>query len=51
MHVDDADFSLEDGLLPRNLAQGTVWAQLRLLAEKAELTSRLNKLRQQVDNE
>ncbi len=40
MHVDHADFALEDGLLPRNLGQGTIWAQLKLLAEKAELTSK-----------
>lgn len=43
MHVDDADFALEDGLLPRNLGQGTVWSQLRLLAENAELTSKQTK--------
>lgn len=37
IHMEDADFALEDGLLPRNMAQGTVWAQFNLLAEKAEL--------------
>ena len=35
--MDAADFALEDGLLPRNLGQGTIWAQLGLLAEKAGL--------------
>ena len=38
MHADDSDFALEDGLLPRNIGQGTIWVQLKLLAEKAELT-------------
>ena len=37
MHVDAADFALEDGLLPRNLGQGTILVQFMLLAEKAEL--------------
>jgi serine/threonine-protein kinase HipA len=41
MYVDDADFALEDGLLPRNLGQGTIWAQLGLLAEKAGLGRKL----------
>jgi serine/threonine-protein kinase HipA len=38
IHIADADFALEDGLLPRNMAQGTIWAKLVLLAEKAELS-------------
>jgi serine/threonine-protein kinase HipA len=40
IHVNDADFALEDGFLPRNLAQGTVRQQFERLAEKAELNDK-----------
>ena len=40
IHVDDSDFALEDGLLPRNLAQGTIGKQFFTLAEKAELNEK-----------
>ena len=38
MHMEDSDFTLDDGLLPKNLAKGNVWIQLNLLAEKATLS-------------
>ena len=37
IHIDDKDFSLDDGLLPRNLAQGKVSQQFFILAEHAGL--------------
>ena len=38
IHIEDSDFTLDDGLLPKNLAKGNVWIQLNLLAEKAALS-------------
>ncbi len=38
IHVDDADFALKDGLLPKNITKGTVLNQFKQLADKAELT-------------
>jgi len=38
IHIEDSDFALDDGLLPKNLAKGNVWIQLNLLAEKAALS-------------
>ncbi len=38
IHIEDSDFALDDGLLPKNLAKGNVWVQLNLLAEKAALS-------------
>jgi len=35
IHVDDTDFALKEGLLPKNLAQGTVISQFKILSEKA----------------
>jgi serine/threonine-protein kinase HipA len=35
IHVEDADFALDDGLLPKNLAHGNVFSQFKLLSEKA----------------
>lgn len=35
MHIEDTDFALHDGLLPRNLKQGTISQQFRVLAECA----------------
>lgn len=40
IHVEDSDFALNDGLLPRNLGHGTILKQFNILAEKAELNSR-----------
>jgi serine/threonine-protein kinase HipA len=41
IHVDDKDFALDDGLLPKNLVQGTVAAQFAKLAEKAEISEKI----------
>lgn len=35
VHIDDSDFALEDGLLPRNLAQGSISHQFQILSEYA----------------
>jgi serine/threonine-protein kinase HipA len=35
IHIEDKDFALDDGLLPKNLAQGKVFSQFKLLSEKA----------------
>ena len=37
MHIEDSDFALEDGLLPKNIAKGKVLDQFQILAEKAEI--------------
>lgn len=37
IHIDDSDFALEDGLLPRNLAEGKVRDQFNILARHADL--------------
>ncbi len=39
IHVDDNDFALEDGLLPKHLSHGTVNSQFRLLGDIAGLSS------------
>ena len=41
IHIDDRDFALEDGLLPRNLAQGKVSKQFAILAEKAGVNEKI----------
>jgi serine/threonine-protein kinase HipA len=38
IHIDDKDFALEDGLLPKSLAQGKVSSQFRILSEKAGIS-------------
>ncbi len=35
LHIDDTYFALEDGLLPKNLAQGKISLQFKILSEKA----------------
>lgn len=37
MHIEDSDFALDDGLLPKNLAKGKVIEQFHLLAQHAEI--------------
>ena len=37
IHIEDTDFALDDGLLPRNLTMGKVAEQFRLLAEHTRL--------------
>ncbi len=41
IHIEDKDFALEDGLLPKNLAQGTISQQFNLLAEMAGINSKI----------
>jgi serine/threonine-protein kinase HipA len=41
IHIDDKDFALDDGLLPRNLAQGKIWMQYFKLAENAEISEKI----------
>lgn len=35
IHIDDKDFALEDGLLPRELAHGKIFKQFKVLSEQA----------------
>ena len=41
IHIDDKDFALDDGLLPRNLAQGKISQQFALLAEQAGISKKI----------
>ena len=41
IHIDDKDFALDDGLLPKNLAQGKVSIQFAKLAEKAGISEKV----------
>ncbi len=41
LHIEDKDFALADGLLPRNLAQGKISSQFAKLAEKAEISEKV----------
>jgi serine/threonine-protein kinase HipA len=41
IHIRDRDFALDDGLLPKKLAQGNVMQQFVLLAEKAGINSKV----------
>ena len=41
IHIDDKDFALDDGLLPRNLAQGKIMVQFSKLAENAEISEKV----------
>ena len=41
IHINDKDFALDDGLLPKNLAQGKISLQFAKLAEKAEISEKI----------
>jgi serine/threonine-protein kinase HipA len=41
IHIEDKDFALEDGLLPKNLAQGNVISQFRMLSENAGINEKV----------
>ena len=41
IHIEDKDFALDDGLLPKNLAQGKVISQIKTLSEKAGINERV----------
>ena len=38
IHVKDKDFALDDGLLPKNLAQGKIMQQFSVLADQAGIS-------------
>lgn len=40
IHIEDKDFALDDGLLPRNLAQGKISQQFFILADHAGLSEK-----------
>ena len=40
IHIEDKDFALDDGLLPRNLAQGKIIQQFRILSEQSEISEK-----------
>jgi len=41
IHIEDKDFALDDGLLPRNIAQGKIRVQFSKLAENAEISEKI----------
>ena len=41
IHIEDSDFALDDGLLPRNLSQGKTRVQFAILASHAEITDKI----------
>jgi len=41
IHAEDKDFALDDGLLPKNLAQGKINQQFKLLAQKAGIKEQI----------
>ena len=45
IHIEDKDFALDDGLLPRNLAQGKISLQFAKLARNAKISEKTFKVR------
>ncbi len=41
IHVEDSDFALEEGLLPKNLAKGKINQQFAILAEEAGMNEKI----------
>lgn len=41
IHVNDTDFALEDGLLPKSLAHGKIFQQFRILGENAGIHQKI----------
>lgn len=41
IHIDDKEFALDDGLLPRNLGQGKINQQFAILSEQAGISSKI----------
>jgi serine/threonine-protein kinase HipA len=41
IHIDDKEFALEDGLLPRNLANGKMSSQFAVLAREAGISDKI----------
>ena len=42
IHIEDKDFALEDGLLPKNLAQGKIGKQFAIVAEQAGINEKIS---------
>lgn len=42
IHVEDSDFALEEGLLPKPISQGKISQQFKLLAEKAGIKQKIS---------
>jgi serine/threonine-protein kinase HipA len=40
IHIEDSVFALDEGLVPKNIAEGNVWIQLNLMADKAGINKR-----------
>ncbi len=40
IHIEDSDFALDDKLVPKNIANGNVWVQFNLLADKVGLNKK-----------
>ena len=40
IHIEDKEFALDDGLLPRNLGQGKISLQFAILAEQAGISGK-----------
>lgn len=40
IHIDDKDFALEDGLLPKHLAKGKMSQQFKILAQEADINEK-----------
>jgi len=41
IHIDDKDFALDDGLLPKNLAQGKIGKQFAIIAQQAGIAEKI----------
>ncbi len=41
IHIEDKDFALEDGLLPKSLAKGNILSQFRILSGKAGINEKI----------
>ena len=41
IHIKDQDFALDDGLLPKKLAQGNIQNQFAILAEQSEISEKV----------
>jgi serine/threonine-protein kinase HipA len=41
IHIEDKDFALDDGLLPKNLAQGKISQQFSVLSEHAGISEKI----------
>jgi len=41
IHIDDADFALHEGLLPKSISKGKIKVQFQLLGQKAEIPDKI----------